>query len=257
MRLAVVVGVALLASPALAVAGRAARPRFEPTDLELEGSGVAEIDLQAGYVQGPSAGRVMVPDFELDLGLTSTIELDVDGAYAVEGASNAPFSFDHPAPDSLWTALKIGVLSVDGEVSGGGLGIQVGPKLPVAPGSHGLGGEGLVLIGLRRGQAHLVLNLGGFVDPTPTASSTRPRGLEGGLDLDLDLDRENHFSLQGELGGVHFFSSDPHQLTATLGLAWSPRDTLEISLTALVGLLPGSDRYGLLLGFSPKLALWR
>ena len=48
---------------------------------------------QAGYVQGSSAGRLLVPDFELDLGITSTVELDIDGAWAVEGQSGAPFSF--------------------------------------------------------------------------------------------------------------------------------------------------------------------
>jgi hypothetical protein len=113
------------------------------------------------------------------------------------------------------------------------------------------------LIGLHDGRAHVVLNLGAFVDPAPGASDPRPRGLEGGLDVDVDLDAGGHFSLQGELGGVRFLSADPHQLTATTGLAWSPRENLEVSLVALVGLVRGSDRYGLLLGFSPKLVLWR
>jgi hypothetical protein len=256
MRVGFALAVVVFAVPSLAGA-RPARPRFEPTDLELERSGVLEIDLQAGYVQGVAAGRVLMPDFELDLGLTSSVELDIDGAYAVEGRSRAPFSLDHPAPDSLWPAAKVGLFSLDGQAIGLGLGVQLGPKLPVASGSHGVGGEGLLLLGLHQGRAHLVLDLGGFVDPSPSPGDPRPRGLEGGVDLDVDLDPDGHFSLEGELGGVRFLSADPHQLTATLGLAWSPRESLEVSLTALAGLARGSDRYGLLLGFSPKVALWR
>ena len=33
-------------------AGRRARPLFEPTDVELEKAGVAELDLQFGFVEG-------------------------------------------------------------------------------------------------------------------------------------------------------------------------------------------------------------
>ena len=56
---------------------------------------------------------------------------------------------------------------------------------------------------------------------------------------------------------MRFLSADPHQLTATAGLAWSPSARLELSLVAVGGLLAGGDRYGLLLGVSPKFALWR
>jgi hypothetical protein len=250
-----IAAVLLVATPGLA-AGRPVRPRFEPTDLELEASGMVEVDLQAGFVEGASAGRALVPDFEVDLGLTRAVELDVDGSYAVEGRASARFSFDHPAPDSLWTAVKVGLLSSDGEAIGVGVGLQLGPKIPVAPGSRGLGGEGLLLLGLRVGRAHLVLDLGGFVEPAPGAVDPRPRGLEAGLDADVDLDRDGHFSLDAELGGVRFFSTDPHQMTGTLGVAWAPRESLEFSLTALVGFLRGSDRYGLLLGFSPKVMIF-
>jgi hypothetical protein len=248
--------------PAMARTG--VRPLFEPTDLEMEDTGVAEFDLQFGAVrstQGPF--RAVLPDFELDFGITRYLELDLDGAYAIEGPETGPFSFDHPAPDSLWPCAKIGLFDyVD---DGGGksittawaLGLQAGPKLPVGAGAHGVGVEGLLLIGHTIGRTHLVLNAGGFADPHPDADSARPVGIELGLDLDQDIDRQGHFSLTGEFSGVRFVSQDPHQLSATLGLAWAPVEAFEISIVGLWGFLDGGDRYGLLLGLSPKIRFFK
>src|SRR5436190_20858536 len=87
--------------PSVAHAARHVRPIFEPTDLELEDPGTMEADLQLGFVRGKDAGRVVIPDVELDLGLTRVVELDLDGAYAIEGPQSGSFSFDHAAPDSL------------------------------------------------------------------------------------------------------------------------------------------------------------
>jgi hypothetical protein len=248
--------VMLVAAPARA--RRGVRPLFEPTDLELENPGVTEIDLQAGAIRSRGPWRVVIPDFEIDLGLTRSFELDLDGSYAIEGPPAGPFAFDHAAPDSLWLSGKLGLWdwNDDDAATAWALGLQAGPKLPVASGSHGVGGEGLALIGFVLHRTHLVLNLGGFVDPHPDPQSGRPIGLEAGLDIDQDLDAAGHFSFKGELSGVHFLSSDPEQLLATGGLAWSPRDEIEVSLIGLVGFLEGSDRYGFLLGFSPKLRLF-
>jgi hypothetical protein len=54
------------------VAAGPARFRFEPTDLRLEPKGVAELDVQIGttHGEGTSGNRVILPDFEFDLGLT-------------------------------------------------------------------------------------------------------------------------------------------------------------------------------------------
>jgi len=38
---------------------------FEPTDMELDGPGVMELDMQYGLVRGHDAYRVSTPDFEL------------------------------------------------------------------------------------------------------------------------------------------------------------------------------------------------
>jgi hypothetical protein len=239
-------------------AGATARPRFEPTDLEWEQTGIAELDLQFGPVRGQGPWRLVVPDFELDLGLLPWLELDLDGAYAVEGPDTGPFSFDHSAPDALWLSVKLGFLGIhdDGNAFGAALGLQIGPKLPVAPGAHGLGVESLLLAGGRLGRLTAVLNLGGFIDPAPDATSGRQIGIELGLDLQLKLDHIDRFALTGELAGTHFTSPDPDQLQATAGFVWSVRQTLDLSITGLIGTLSGGDRYGLLLGVSPKIRLF-
>jgi hypothetical protein len=241
-----------------AALARATRPLFEPTDLELEDTGVVELDLQMGAVRSQGPWRVVVPDFELDVGLLPWLELDLDGAYAVEGPSTGPFSFDHAAPDSLWPSAKLGLYDVHDGGTGRALavGLQVGPKLPVASGAHGLGFESLLLIGGVIKRFHAVLNAGAFVEPAPDASSPRPKGIELGLDLQQGLDASQHFALTGELSAVRFASSDPNQLLATAGFTWSPLETLDLSVTALWGFLAGNDRYGVLLGVSPKFHLF-
>jgi hypothetical protein len=237
-------------------ARRGTRPLFEPTDLELEHPGVVEVDMQVGAIRSQGPARAVLPDVELDIGILRNLELDVDGAYAIEGPATGPFSFDHPAPDSLWVSAKIGFFDFEDEGASWAMGVQLGPKLPVAAGSHGVGGEALLLIGHAVGRTHLVLNAGAFADPAADATSPRPVGLELGLDLDQDIDAAGHWSLTGELSGVRFLSADPDQLLATAGFAYSPRETLEISIVGLWGFLAGSDRYGVLLGFSPKLHLF-
>jgi hypothetical protein len=234
----------LMTLPAAAQAARRTRPLFEPTDVELEKSGVAELDMSFGFVKGSEAQRLVMPDFELDLGLLPHLELDLDGAFAYEGAPGAPFTFDHTSPDSLWLALKGGFDSV---------GLQVGPKLPVAPGTHGLGFEVVALGALRVGPMQLALNLGGFLEPRPEMGAT-PRGLEGGLDLNVDL--TEIWALTGELAAVRFFNGDSTQYSATAGITWSSGERLELSIVGLVGAGGAADRYGIMFGVSPKVRLW-
>jgi hypothetical protein len=241
-----------------AVARRGVRPLFEPTDLELEDAGILEIDVQLGAVRSPGPWRLVMPDFELDLGILPNLELDLDGAYAIEGPQTGPFSLDHAAPDSLWPSLKWGVFdwTDDDARSSWAIGVQAGPKVPVQRAQRGIGAEALLLVGHAFTRTHLVLNAGAFIDPAPDASSGRPGGVEVGLDLQRDLGTGGRFSLQGELSGVWFWSGDPRQLLATAGATWSVTPTLDLSVIALAGFLAGSDRYGLLLGVSPKFRLF-
>ena len=236
---------------------------FEPTDLEMEETGIAELDLQVGAIRGPRPDpwRAVLPDFEIDVGILPNVELDLDGAYAIEGPATGPFSFDHAAPDSLWPSLKLGLLDFldttkDHSGAAFALGFQLGPKLPVAAQAHGLGFESLALLGYGTQRVHTALNLGGFVETAPDASSSRPKGLEGGLDLGVDLGADGRFSVTGEVSAVRFFSSDPRQLLATGGMTWSATPEFDLSLVGLVGLVNGSDRFGALLGISPKMHLF-
>lgn len=248
-------GLACPCTPARA----AVRPRFEPTDLEWEDTGIVELDVQVGPVRSPGPWRLVVPDFELDLGVLSWLELDVDGAYAIEGPANGPFSLDHALPDALWPSVKIGIYGAHDDVGqrGAAIGIQIGPKLPIATSSHGPGVESLAVAGRMIGRLTLALNLGAFIDPAPDAVSGRPKGVELGFDLQYDLGGQNRYGMTGEIAGTHFFSQDPDQLQATLGFVWSVRSYLDLSLTGLVGTLSGGDRYGILLGASPKVRLFR
>lgn len=245
---------------ALCVCGHAharrVRRLFEPTDLDLEEPGMLQLDLQFGIARSRGPARILVPDFELDLGLLERLEFDLDGGYAIEGPAQGPFAFDHAASDNLWPAFKLGLYdSRDAQArSAFALGLQVGPKLPVAAGAHGLGVESLLLIGTAFGPTHLVWNAGAFIDPDPDSDPGRPIGVELGVDLEVTL--SERCALQGGVSGTRFLSSDPHQLLFSAGVTWSPSDALDLSLSTFVGVLEGSDRYGILLGVAPSFRLF-
>lgn len=235
----------------------ARHPRFEPTDLELEHAGTLEIDVQLGFVRGQDASRLVMPDFELDLGILAHVELDLDGAYAIEGApAGGPALLDHQAPDNLWPSVKVGLADWHDAIAqrAWAIGVQAGPKLPLASGNHGVGVEGLALVGHADGRLHVVLDLGGLVDPRGDTTG-RPKGIEGGVDLEVEV-IPDAWSVLGELGGVHYVSADADQLAVTAGVQYSPDARVDLSLVAMVGLASGSDTFGLLFGISPKLAVW-
>lgn len=246
----------LTAAPCAASSAR--RPLFEPTDLELEDPGVLDFDFQLGFVRGQDNWRVVNPDFEFDLGLTRSLEFDVDGSYSISGTSNSPFAHPQAIPDALWTSAKLGLVDwVDGTTKRAwALGVQVGPKLPIARGNQGIGAEGLALLGLAIGDVHFVLNTGLLIDPHPSANAPRAVGIEVGLDMNLALDRQQKYALTGELGAVRYLTNYPNELLSTLGLVLSPSKYLDVSVVSLLGWLEGSDRYGVLIGLSPKLRLF-
>jgi hypothetical protein len=253
-----VLALACIVVPHTAAAARRVRPLFEPTDLDLEDPGALEADLQFGFARGEDAWRLIVPDFEIDIGLFDFLELDIDSAYALEGRSGAAFSIDHAAPDSLWLAAKLGFFDSrdDAEQTAFALGLQLGPKLPTASAAHGVGAEGLLLLGTKIERVLLVWNAGAFVDPSPDAASSRPLGFEVGVDSEIDLDAESKFGAIASAALTHFFSDDDDQLTGTLGMSWQVVDALQLSLIGLIGVLAGGDRFAILVGISPKLKLF-
>jgi hypothetical protein len=252
---------ALLATVTVALprAAFAAKTHFEPTDLSLQDPGLLEVDLQLGMARSDGPWRAVLPDAEINLGLTNRVEIDIDFAFGFEGHPGRAFTFDHVVTDNVWLATKLGLWDQRDDVArtAWAFGVQLGPKLPVATGAYGIGYEALLLFGRTIRTTHLVLNVGALVDPGAEVARRRPIGVEYGLDLDQDLGRDSDFSILAELGGIHYFTPDPDQLQFTCGLQWSASDLLDLSLSGLIGLPPGSDHYAVLLGVSPKVRLWQ
>ena len=255
----IVAGALMAATIALpASASARPRPRFEPTDLEWEETGVAEVDMEFGAVRSPGPWRFVIPDFELDFGIARNVELDLDGGYAVEGPDTGSFSLDHAVPDSLWPSLKVGIWNHhDYETQHAqAIGIQLGPKVPVPGYSRGFGVEGLLVLGGSLQGVNVVLNVGGFVEPAQNGMTYRQTGVETGVDLQVQLDSHNRFQWTGELATAYFISPDPNQVHATTGITWSASPNLDLSVVGIVGFLAGDDRYGVLFGFEPKLRMF-
>jgi len=243
----------------LAAAAAWARPVrrvFQPKDLDFREAGLLELTLQFGLVRGQNAYRVSTPGFELDLGLTRNLELDVSGELAVAGPNDGAFTFDRTSPDNTWTSLKTGLLDVSTGADTWTAGLQLGPQLPTARGNSGLGLEGLVLVGWRHRETLLVANLGGLLDPDPGGGNPRPAGLEGGLDLTRPVDAAGRWTLYGGVSGVRYLATYADQMNVLAGVIWSPNERLDVSLTALGGPVAGGDRWGVLLGFTPRARLW-
>lgn len=258
--LRVVFAVALVATAPTNAGASSFRPRFEPTDLELEDPGTLELDLQVGPTTGDhGAGRFFLPDYELDVGLLPRFEIDVDGAAALEplspgnGGDKTRLAIGEP----LWTSAKVGLFDLKdvGPLDGTALGLQLGPRLPLAKDLRGAGYEALALVGLDRGAIHVVLNAGGLVDPAVSGARRRPFGVLGGVDLAIDLDAAKRWSLTGEAGGGYYLAEYPKQLTLTAGAAWDTAP-MALSLIALYTPIGDADRFGVLAGVAPKITLF-
>lgn len=256
MRIAVAgAGLAALLLSASASAQHVRR-RFDPDDLEFESVHTLHADLGFGVVRGESGGRWLAPDFDVDYGLAPNVELGIDGAWAIEGTEARLFAFDHRAPDNLWLSSKVGLWGTHDEAQSAGwaLGAQLGPRVGIAPGSHGAGFQSLLLMGRRVQRFHAVLNLGALVDPEGD-DHDRPRAVLTGLDAALDLDDESVWSLTADVSGVFFWSSDRNQLGSSLGVVCSVTRWLDVGALGLVGFLRGGDQWGAVMTLSPKLGL--
>ena len=141
-----------------------------------------EVDVEFGLIRGPVSGRLMVPDFELDFGLLANVEFDLDGSYALESTVPARFRSTGPCASSLWPSMKIGIYSDhDHETQRGrAIGVQVGPRIPIASGAHGLGFEALVVFGGSRRGLSVALNLGRIRRTAADAVSPYTLGVERG-----------------------------------------------------------------------------
>jgi len=234
--------------------GAPRRRHFEPDDLELEEPGILDIDLQVGPVLGSSASgnHVVLPDFEIGLGLTRNVELDVSGTFALDRENGR----HHVTGDALWIASKLGFFEIrDDDGDAFSLGLELGPRFATFD-ATGIGYGALGLLGFTRRGVGLVLNAGTLIDPGASLQEERPSSLVFGLDLNAELDQHQTWSLQSELGFSHYLSSDADDLALTLGVTYGVSRRLDVSLTALGGFLPNTDHFGMLLGASPQVGLW-
>jgi hypothetical protein len=251
-----------LAIPRVAEARRGVRPLFEPTDLELEEPGTTELDIQVGLIHGREPWRLVIPDFEVDVGLLRNLEIDVDGAYALEANVPGSLRVSSPVPDNLWIAAKVGLIDFGeltpaaGDADAWAIGLQAGPKVPISPDSSRLGFEGLILLAHVVGKNHFAANGGGLYDPIPGPGLSRPVAVEGGLAFDRDIDAAGHYQVTASASGVRFLAAYPNQLVGSAGLGWSPTPWTQVTLTGLAGFFAGSDRYGALLGLAQKVRFW-
>jgi hypothetical protein len=239
------------------VGARPTRPRFEPTDLSLEPKGVAELDLQVGVTHGdgPPGNRVILPDFEFDLGLTPNVEIDIDGAFGFDRYDQTSRRF---VGEALWTGVKLGFVDFknDAGTRSFAIGMQLGPRWPTIGDTRGIGYGALALFGLNGGRAHTVLNAGGFVDPGPEITRDKPRSVLGGISFALDLDERAVWTFDAEFAVAHYLSPDPDELAGGFGFSFDPSKNLELSIIGIAGFLPGYDRFTLLMGMTPKVDLF-
>lgn len=250
--------VLLLALPVAAAAREHVRRRFDPDDLELDEAGVVHADVAFGIVRGETAGRWLMPDFDIDIGLASNVELGLDGAWALEGKPGNDYSFDHAAPSNLWINTKIALAGQHDKANdrAWAFGVQLGPRAALAPDAHGTGGQAMVLLGGRFKRAHAVVSGGGMIDAGSAVLGGRPTAVLAGLDVGFDLDKDGTWSIIADLGGVFFFSSDRNQIATTFGPVYALTSWLDISINGLVGPLAGGDHYGAFLQLSPKIPVF-
>ncbi|HET7544296.1 MAG TPA: hypothetical protein VFK05_30710 [Polyangiaceae bacterium] len=254
MRAPSVALIALLVTASGAVQAAPRRRHFEPDDLELEQPGILDFDVQAGPVLGNSymGDHLLIPDFEIALGLTRNVEIDVMGSLTIY-RQNGKRGI---TGDSLWLASKLGLFDTrDGHGNAWALGLELGPRLPTFD-AVGIGYGALGLLGFKHRGLSLVLNTGSFLDPGASLAEKGPHSLLLGLDVNAELDPRALWSLQSELAFAHYLGPDPDELTFSFGATYAVSPHLDLSVTALAGFFPQTDHFALLVGASPQVGLW-
>ncbi len=234
------------------------RRRFDPEDLKLEEPGVVHAEMAFGVVRGEVAGRWLVPDFDINIGLTPNVELGIDGAWTIEGTPDRLFSLDHRAPDNLWLSSKLGLWTArdTARQTAWAIGAQLGPRVALAPGAHGAGFQALALAGRTIRRAHFVFNVGGLLEPGAEVSRGRPTAILVGIDAQIDLDAKGTWAIAADVSGVVFVSAQKHQLATTAGPVWAATPWLDLGVNGIFGFLAGGDQYGVMLIVSPKVTIF-
>jgi hypothetical protein len=204
---------------------------------------------------GAAGNRIVLPDFEVDLGLTSRVELSIDGAFSVDH-----YDGDEQRQlqgEALWTGVKLGLLDFrDPDTQTGfAVGAQIGPRFATV-GSSGVGYGALGLLGYKGMAMHSTANLGYFIDPGPRALGAHSRSAVLGLDFAMDLDERSEWSLLASMAFAYYVTDEPTEWLVSLGTAVDASKAWNFHLVALGGILPGEDRLGIFFGATPRFALW-
>lgn len=237
--------------PLPAQARRLFRARFEVGTLEVEKPGALAIDAELGsiYGDGEDGLRLLLPDFELDLGVTEWLELDIDGGFTLLRLKERDQQW---VGEPVWSALRFDLYSAEQEHTGRtfGIGLQLGPRWPSVRNVAGVGFAGLALVGGGTRSFHAVANLGSTID------RGQPPALNYGVSLELELPVGRKWALIGQVAGAHYFGGEHDQLFVNLGVSSELNEALELSLFALGGPAYQGDRFGLLAGMTYRSELW-
>jgi hypothetical protein len=244
----------LIAFPTRARA-RFFRARFEPDTLELQDPGKLELDMQVGalYGDGVDGSRVILPDMDLEIGIASWLEIDIDGAFTVTQLGTGRPEL---GGDPLWTSLRFELLNMEDEDGDNfGVGLQVGPRFRTVDNARGVGLGAVALIGGGSKTLHAVGNFGTFVDQEQAVALVYGAGLQWEFEL------RRKWSLVGQLAGAHYFGEvgedeDPDQTFLQFGFGTPLNDALEVELLAVAGPFARGDRAGLLAGITWDSRLW-
>jgi hypothetical protein len=244
----------LLWVPQRAKAARFFRARFEPETLELQEPGNLEVDMQVGglYGDGVDGSRIILPDYEIDLGLTNWLEVDIDGAFSITQVGGDVGI----GGDPLWTSLRFEVLDLKDERGRHfGIGLQAGPRFRTVDNARGVGLGALLLVGGGTKKFHAVANLGAFLDREQAGA------IAYGGSVMWDLERRRKWTVQGQLAASHYFGNtngdtDPDQLWLLAGFGNQLTETLQVSLLALANPFARGDRLGGLVAFTWDHRLW-
>jgi hypothetical protein len=247
-------GVALFVLPEPAQA-RFFRARFEPETLELQDPGKLEIDVQMGglYGDGVDGSRIIIPDLEIDIGLTDWLEIDIDGAFSLTQVAMPSLGV---GGDPLWVSARFELLNLeDEEGKNFGIGLQVGPRFQTVDNARGVGLGSLLLVGGGTRTLRSVVNLGVFMDREQATA------LAYGAGVEWEFERRHKWSLQGLLAGAHYFGNthgdtDKDQTFLLTGVGRQLSETLELSLLALTGPFAKGDRLGLMAALTWDHQLW-
>ena len=195
------------------------RPRFEPTDLEWEETGVFEVDLEVGAIREPGTVALRWSPTSSSTSASSPTSSWASTARTPSRARRSgAFSFDHARrrqPVAVGEDRASTTITTSRRSARARSACSSAPGCPSPRGAHGLGGEALVVSAARR--------RGADRRPQPRRASSSRRqdaisrtarwACEAGVDLELQLDSADRFQLTGELAGS--FSSPPTPISCT------------------------------------------